>query len=241
VKALLVTALLLASSSAVHAESVGDLTRTARSLARQGHCASMQTVGDRVRAIDDDYYRQVFSVDPVIRACSQLAVPDPTDAGAGAGKDHLKSGDTALALSAGVFAGGVLALVLATKTQSAEQVTTLALAGLAGIAIGPTLGHAYAGDTWNTGLQIRLASVAVGAVGVVVIAKSCPPFGSCPDPGSGDLGAAMVLGGMIGLAVGTVYEIVDARGAATRANHRHLQLVPTVGSGVAGASLTGRF
>ncbi len=152
-----------------------------------------------------------------------------------------KSPQTALGLSAGVFAGGAIALVAArlAENESSGLRGTLAVAGLAGIAIGPMLGHAYAGDAWNTGLQIRLGSLAVVGVGAVVVVTSCL-FKPSDPPGCG-IGGGLAVIGLFGLAVGTVFEIVDAPAAARRANARHLQVIPTVGPGIAGASIAGQF
>ncbi len=114
------------------------------------------------------------------------------------------------------------------------------VAGLAGIAIGPSLGHIYAGDAWNTGLQLRLVSLATGAAGVVMIARSGELFGPSTNSAGSNAGASLLLVGLVGQA-GTLYEIVDASGATRRANERRLQLVPTIASDAAGASLAGRF
>ncbi len=156
---------------------------------------------------------------------------------------HEKSPQTALGLSAGVFAGGAIALVAArlAENESSGLRGTLAVAGLAGIAIGPMLGHAYAGDAWNTGLQIRLGSLAVVGVGAVVVVTSCLFNFKRSDPPGCGIGGGLAVIGLFGLAVGTVFEIVDAPDAARRANARHLQVVPTVGPGIAGASFAGQF
>jgi hypothetical protein len=102
----------------------------------------------------------------------------------------------------------------------------LALLGLGGVFIGPSLGHFYAGE-WGGGfahMGVRAAAGGVVVLGAVVLFTNC--YGESDDCDEG-VGTAMMLGGAA-LGVGsTIYSIVDAPRAARRVNERRrLALTP---------------
>lgn len=90
----------------------------------------------------------------------------------------------------------------------------LTIAGGGLLAVGPSLGHGYAGQVWTTGLKLRLigTGIAAAGIGVAVIAPSdCPGLsGVCEGQA---IGLFAVLGGAITFTIGAGLDAVRASGA----------------------------
>ncbi len=150
-----------------------------------------------------------------------------------------KSGGVALGLSIGFTAGGIA--LLATGNE------TMALVGFGAFVAGPSTGHWYAHEAWNTGMGIRLAGVGMFIVGLTQVDLS---FGSGHDDVEEEekdetLGGLLIVGGLAAYVVGGIYEIFTAPRAAERYNEdrRNLNLgVTLVGRDqTPGLALTGTF
>lgn len=153
-----------------------------------------------------------------------------------------RSPGTAVFLSAGATVAGIAMLAAERTTSDYDVQRALAIGGLAAIAIGPTLGHAYAGRAWNTGLKVRLISLGVAIGSLAIGLAACPPFsGACNSDGAVAIAGVGFVGGGLTYAGATLYEIVDAGNAARRSNERRqLQIVPATGTGP-GVTLVGTF
>jgi hypothetical protein len=153
-----------------------------------------------------------------------------------------RSAGVAFALSGGTTLAGFLMLTLAADSNDDMQ-AKLVVGGLLALTIGPTTGHIYAGDTWNTGLKVRLSGLGISVLGAAVALAACPPFsGNCNDGGAAIGGVGFLAGGIM-YAGGTIYEIVDAPRAADRYNMKHrasIAVVPGAG-GKPGMSVVGTF
>ena len=241
-----VVVLLLLVSTA-YAESPEELTQTARNVARDGRCEALPSIGDRVRALDPDYYARVYAIDPVIAGCAHvdprlqmggppsltpIRVVAPTVAPIPGGSP--KSPQTALLLSLGMTAGGLGLVALGGETR----VPAISTAGSIAFLVGPTAGHIYAGHTANAGLAARGIGMLAGLVGAVMIVSCIDSCGS--NDGRAESGAVLFIGGGLLYAGGAIYEIATAPEAAHRYNKEHgfeATVVPT-GNGVA---VLGRF
>jgi hypothetical protein len=151
-----------------------------------------------------------------------------------------RSPGVALALSLGTSLAGVAALAVAGQADRIDpgsQPGWLAI-GVGLLAVGPTTGHLYANHPLNTGLAIRLASGAVGALGAGLFVD-----GGGRDGGGESLGgAALVVAGAFGYAAAMFYEIGDAPAAADRYNRRRrATLAPIAGGSQLGLALAGAF
>jgi hypothetical protein len=154
-----------------------------------------------------------------------------------------KNPNVALGLSLGVTLGGLgLGLIGAENRYLREP---LGIIGGWAFFLGPTVGHTYAGQTWNTGLSIRLAGLGVAVLGVVVAVGSCPISfsGSSPCSQAGvDIGAAIAIGGVITYLAGWAYEIATAPTAARDYNLNHgvvttVTIAPILGAVTIGPGL----
>ena len=239
-KALAVLVLLVATA---HAETAEQLTQTARNVARDGRCEALPAIGDRVRALDPDYYARVYALDPVIVGCAHVDARLQAGGPPGMTPIHLtqpaivpvgspKDPATAVWLSLGVTAGG-LGLVALGDSLKVPAITTT---GSIAFVIGPTTGHIYAGHTANAGLAARGIGTLAAFVGAIFIV-SC--IDGCSN-GNGDTGAVLFVGGGLLYVGGGIYEIATAADAVHTYNREHgfeANVVPT-GNGVA---LVGRF
>jgi hypothetical protein len=92
----------------------------------------------------------------------------------------------------------------------------LSLAGGLLLTVGPTLGHAYNGRVWTTGLKVRVASLGIAAagVGVALLSPDCSDI-VCPMEG---IGMLIVLGGAATFVVGAGIEAVTAARAVDERN-----------------------
>ena len=125
-----------------------------------------------------------------------------------------RSEGVALGLSAGVTAGGSGLIVLSVLTEN----VIIGLVGVAGVLVGPTTGHAYADETWNTWLGVRIAGASVVGVGVAIAASNDGEYG---NHGAYNNGVAIAAVGVAALGLGTIFEIATAPDAALRFNKRH--------------------
>jgi hypothetical protein len=111
----------------------------------------------------------------------------------------------------------------------AAEVDSEALGWVAvgGILVGPSLGHFYAGEVGrglgHTG--IRLGAGAIFVVGAAITFSDC--FFTEEEECDGSSGPLIMLGGAALGAGSTIYSIVDAPRAATRANQKRRRFVIT--------------
>lgn len=237
---------------------VHKLTSSARIAARDGHCRTIAIIGTRVRAIDASYHRDVFATDAEIAGCveglsrrpptldvsrddDEVARPAPALSTTTAPRDYT-SPRVALALSLGTTLSSVAFYIAADVNY--QHAAPLALAGTFALALGPTTGHIYAGDTWNAGLKVRLGGLGAAVAGFTLAITACPPFGGgCSNEGLATLGALTFVGGGITYGIGTLYEIATAPAAArasNRARARRFAVGPVVGH-TPGLAVAGMF
>ncbi len=151
-----------------------------------------------------------------------------------------KSPNTALALSL----GGTLGSLALVSVGGAAQNEVMSTAGSLGIWIAPSFGHWYAGRGWTPGLKARLYGAGAVFVGVMWVAVDCNGS-SCGD--DFHPGFALAIGGGGAFFGGMIHDIATAPRAAREHNARrtgrieNLTVRPTLGSGKAGLSLSGRF
>jgi hypothetical protein len=160
--------------------------------------------------------------------------------------EDTKSPYLALGLSGGTTLGGIALLEYDHWKHESNPSYPLIAAGLIAIAVGPTTGHVYAGDSWNTGLKLRLVSVGGGVL-------SLPFFIECIDGESRehaacDIGGAIAVASALLYGGATLYEIGMAGAAASRHDHAHaaapsVMLVPlrTRDSTIPALAIGGRF
>jgi hypothetical protein len=120
----------------------------------------------------------------------------------------------ALGLSLAGTAAGYGALIAAGHTGSEG----LALVGVAGIVVGPSVGQIYAGET---GRAVGHSLLRLGAGSVMVYGAMLTMF-DCWDEEDGDCdgsaGPALMIGGAVVGIGSTVYSIVDSANSAERHN-----------------------
>jgi hypothetical protein len=169
-----------------------------------------------------------------------LANPSEPTSPATDGKDPT----TALTLSLGgtLVSAGMMGYALhrlASRTDSYNDSTGVTIfdIGLFSTLITPSLGQFYAGNYLSTGLVIRGAGAAVAAVGAVQAIGCVDSSTSCNDGK-----VALAIGAGV-VAVGAIWDIVDAPRAANRWNLKHVQLAPvSVGTGSSvGLGVSGQF
>jgi len=124
-----------------------------------------------------------------------------------------KSPDTALMLSLGGTAASA-ALVLA---GGASNDGGLVAAGLLSSLVTPSLGEWYAGKPLTLGMGVRVASAAAEMYGLAE-AFSC--WDSCSS-GDNNTAGVLIIGGLVGYAAGTIYDIADAPSSAREYNRAH--------------------
>lgn len=251
---------------------VEKMTLGARNASRDGRCDSVAIIGARVRQLDPAYYQDVFVVDPTIASCRQgmvfrppsgepvIAAPptiaQPVDVEPLPSEIiEVKSPGTALALSLGVTAGGLGLVALGSSLDhgsSRDTGESLATVGSIAFFVGPTVGHIYAGNTWNTGLKWRLGSLAVSFGGLVYALSQCGIFDECTQAENdrAGIGAAVAVGGMITYFGATIYEVATAPASARNYNLEYtrynmnlrprMQVVPMAGR-APGLALAGTF
>lgn len=155
-----------------------------------------------------------------------------------------RSETAAFELSLGGTAASV-ALVIAGSTNNNAD---LVLAGLATSLVTPSLGQWYSGQPLTTGMAIRAASAVVTIAGIGQ-ALSCSDESSSPAPNCGSGAGVLMLGGLVGYASGTIYDIATAGRAARDYNDAHglrVHVSPGVlhtpsGSSTMGVGIGGTF
>jgi hypothetical protein len=191
---------------------------------------------------------------------SQLHHADPQAAG---GEFEYKSPGMALSLSLlstlVPMAVGTIMVSQAHNLHTHLGHTSLAYAGVAGLALGlsfgPSIGYAYFGAHfrgWGMGL-LRLAGIGVGSAAIIAavdsaMCKNEDGYASC---NKGDASGWVLLGAvsLFAVVVSAVYDIATAPRAARRANEQHgltnLSLVPVPIPGRSstspGLALVGQF
>ena len=166
-----------------------------------------------------------------------------TTASTTSGAEGPKSADTALMLSLGGTAASIGLVVAGGAANNGGMVA----AGLLSSLVTPSFGEWYAGKPLTAGMGIRVASAAAEIAGIAEALKCWDTENSCSS-NDGAAGALM-LGGLIGYAAGTIYDIADAPSSAreyNRAHGWHATVTPTVmrtpsGSTTMGVGLGGAF
>jgi len=139
-----------------------------------------------------------------------------------------KSEQTAFGLS---LAGTAVPLAITIAAVSTDQ-DELALAGAAGMLLGPSLGHWYAGRVVTGGLALRAGGTALMFVGALQALGHTLCHGHEDDCG-GD-GSALLIGGAAAFVGGTIYDVATAGRQARRWNEKHFDLAPMVVRGASG-------
>lgn len=133
-----------------------------------------------------------------------------------------RSPETATLLAVGGTAAGWGLLFAGAGLNSSPAV----FAGMAGIAVGPSLGHFYAGER-NRGLAtmgIRFAGEALMMLGAIGALAGAFCSDDCPK---NDWAGPVLLGGAIAVAGATIYDVADAHRAVERqARARTLVVTP---------------
>jgi hypothetical protein len=155
-----------------------------------------------------------------------------------------KSPGVAFGLSFGVTALSVGSLALLSTGEIDGAFPGIALGtALAGIVVGPSVGHCYVGRCVTTAGIIRLAGAgAVAASTLLWFARCGFAEGDCEDLAY----QVGLLGGAGAFVAGTIWDIASAPGAARRRNREHrLLVVPTAVSAgdrtLPGLALLGDF
>jgi hypothetical protein len=144
-----------------------------------------------------------------------------------------KSPEEALALSGGIT---LLSGILAATTFEDDHLSPMTAIGVAGLALGPSLGHVYAGEYFTGGLALRAAGMTAGILGIGEAAR-------CGEEDCSRAGAvtALVLGGAA-FAAGILWDVATAPRAARRWNERRgISIAPVVTDDGAGVTLGGSF
>ena len=163
-----------------------------------------------------------------------------------------KSVATAMWLSLGTTLGGLVLSAIGSSMQGSascgngcEPGSALSLVGDVAFLVGPSLGHAYAGHTWNTGLAMRVGGLVSFGLGMIVVLPCA--VGGTGDSGSCTAGVVAATGGAVALLAGTVVEIATVPGAVHDYNRAHAAPVVTFAPvatprGLApGVAIAGRF
>ncbi len=199
-------ALLLFETTRAHAEDaapsehVERMLDMARAAARDHQCDAVAEYGAQLPRLDPGAAAR-FANDPVIASCTHGD----------------RSAGTAVALSLGVTVAGVVAVGIGAMKVNGESPAVggvLVGVGIGALLVSPTVGHIYAGHTWNSGLRLRVIGLAIG-IPSSLGAATCL-FARC-DPAVAVAAALVALGGVATYAVGEIVEI----GTIPRAVHRY--------------------
>jgi hypothetical protein len=231
--------------------TAAQLTARARVAARRGECAELAALGERVRELDPTCYETTFATDRGILSCvPERVVIDgaPTTGPLAPMPEPGAPGDRSPALagliSIGMPVTGVLLASAAARVGATGKTAAAVLGsiGAAMIVVGPTLGHTYAGRTWNPGLKWRLITLGVAAGALIPLSACTGRDFSCNGSALGTIGVIGLLGAGLTHLGATAYEMFTAPGAARRANERgrKVEIVPAIPGG-AGVRLVGQF
>jgi len=153
---------------------------------------------------------------------------------------------TATMLAIGGTAVGVLALYAGGRNES-EGLMWL---GIAGLAIGPSAGHIYAGANGHAvgASLLRTGGMLLFGIGVIALVSSGDCIDDAPCGGNDGAGESLMWVGGLTFAVTTLYDIIDASSAARRANAKQARawnvaptVVPAANGPAPALSLIGRF
>lgn len=160
----------------------------------------------------------------------------PSPGAASADPEGPRDPATAGLLSGGITFGGALVVAMAIDRDSPG----LGALGGTALALGPSTGHWYAGDAFNPGLGVRVAGLALGALGAA-LHESMEGGGDCAT-GRCRTGRVLLVASPILVVTGTIYEILTAPRAARDYNRRHsMGVTPTVTADGFGLAIAGRF
>jgi len=142
-----------------------------------------------------------------------------------------KSEDTAFLLSAGPTVGAAMLVGAGIGLRESNRTVGQEAIGVGVLALGvtPSFGEWYSGSYFTVGMGMRFAGTLLAGVGAV--------RGACLDLecSSSNKGESMLVAGGLVFALGAVYDVATARGAARKYNrHRSVAIVPTAhGTGLA--------
>jgi hypothetical protein len=162
----------------------------------------------------------------VIVMCAHVVSAQP------ATDDNERNPDVAVALSFGTTFAGASLLATGAKLHS----TPVGVVGAVMLFAGPTVGHTYGGETWNSALGVRIVTLGTGFAGAYLLATCIDGCGGTGENQA--LGAALLISSGVAYVSATVYEIASAADVA-RKHNAHLMVTPTPGG--AALSLSGRF
>ena len=147
----------------------------------------------------------------------------PVSISTGASREAPKSETTALELSLGGTAASAALVIIGGQVDNPGMIS----AGLLSSLVTPSLGEWYVGKVATPGLGIRAVSAVATVVGAAEALKCLDAEGDCHTDASAGY---LLVGGVIGYAGGTIYDIATAPREARRYNERHglrLTLAPT--------------
>jgi hypothetical protein len=147
---------------------------------------------------------------------------------------------TALWLSLGGTAASWGLLALSSQLDDGAE-ATMGMVGLIGTYLAPSAGHWYAGSYLTRGLGVRTVAVASIFLGATRTVTACVDGGSCG--GASELGPALLVGGLVLYAAGTIDDILAAPGKARRHNQRlrAMALAPMATPRGGGLAVAGAF
>ena len=131
---------------------------------------------------------------------------------------------TAFEISLGTTLGGIALIVIGAGVgDHGATGGTIEMVGGIATTVGPSLGHTYAGETWNGGLGLRLIGGTAAVTGAMIAFSACPLFDPCTgsQKSQSDLGGIIAVGGALLYGAGLVYEIGTASAAAREHNAQH--------------------
>ena len=242
-RSLLIVGLLCSLAQAAPTQEVAELTVAAQSQARQHDCESIPDLATHVRRLDPAYYAAVFARDPDIANCELSVSTVDRDDGAPVRKDR----STAIALSVipTVVGAGIAAAGFAVARNDNTAGGLVTMVGSLTLFVGPSLGHAYAGQMWTPWFGIRLASSVALTVASVAAVASDSGEGFWLQPRTEKILIASTIVCGTGYLIGLVGDLATAGSAADDYNRKHFQLTVTpvaTQTGITpGLGLVGRF
>jgi hypothetical protein len=178
----------------------------------------------------------ILTVTTAALCTATVAHADPSDAGDQGPKDPT----TALELSLGGTAASGALLAIGIEANSGPMIA----GGLLSSLVTPSLGEWYAGKPVTLGMGIRGASAIVLLAGLSESLK-CLDETDCTNDNKA--AGELLIGGLIGYAGGTIYDIATAPSAARDFNREHqIHLAPTYmrspsGNATMGVGIGGTF